>query len=91
MLVPQAPPAPHPLRCCHRPYHRCTDLILDAKVQLQLQVLNHQILQSLLDDPGQHDAQREPFEQLTAQQNLDGLPLCEETLRAVQVLLLCLQ
>ena len=47
--------------------HQLCYLIFDAKVQLQLQVLNHQILQPLLDNSSQHDAQREPLEQFTPQ------------------------
>ncbi len=61
-------------------------LILDAKIKLQLKVLDHEILQAFLDDAGQHDAKREAFEQLTAQQYLDGLPLSEQALGPINML-----
>jgi len=61
-------------------------LILDAKIKLQLKVLDHEILQAFLDDAGQHDAKREAFEQLTAQQYLDCLPLSEQALGPINML-----
>lgn len=81
----QKPPAKH------LPYGGKKYLILDTEVQLQLQILDHQVLQTLLNDSSQHDAQREPFEKLAAQQNLDGLPLRKQTLGTIQVFLLRLK
>ena len=66
-------------------------LILDAKIKLQLEVLNHEVLQAFLDDASQHDAKRETFEQLAAQQDLDGLPLSEQALGPINMLLPGLQ
>ena len=62
-------------------------LILDAEIELQLEVLYHEVLQAFLDDASQHDAKREAFEQLAAQQDLDGLPLSEQALGAINMLL----
>jgi len=61
-------------------------LILDAEIKLQLEVLDHEVLQAFLDDAGQHDAKREAFEQLATQQDLDGLPLSEQALGAINML-----